>query len=93
MKTDIHPQYNKDVKVTCACGATFSVGSTVDKISVEICSSCHPFYTGVDKIVDTAGRVEKFKARRAIGQASKEAAVTAVKKSKKTQALKDDTDK
>ncbi|MCH8049870.1 50S ribosomal protein L31 [Patescibacteria group bacterium] len=90
MKTDIHPQYNKDVKVTCACGATFSVGSTVDKISVEICSSCHPFYTGVDKIVDTAGRVEKFKARRAIGQASQEAAVTAAKKNKKPKALKAD---
>jgi large subunit ribosomal protein L31 len=63
MKTDIHPTYYKDGKVTCACGKTFSIGSTVKDISVEICSACHPFYTGVDKVVDTAGRVEKFKTR------------------------------
>lgn len=64
MKADIHPEYYTDAKVTCACGHTFAIGSTVKEISVEICSACHPFYTGVEKIVDTAGRVEKFKARR-----------------------------
>jgi len=65
MKTDIHPTYYENAKVTCACGRTFQIGSTVKEISVEICSACHPFYTGVEKIVDTAGRVEKFKARTA----------------------------
>lgn len=65
MKKEIHPEFNKDAKVTCACGASFEVGSTNKEINVEICSQCHPFYTGQEKIVDTAGRVEKFKARRA----------------------------
>jgi len=65
MKTQTHPTYFPEAKVTCACGRTFTVGSTQEKISVEICSACHPFYTGNDKILDTAGRVEKFKARKA----------------------------
>jgi large subunit ribosomal protein L31 len=65
MKTDTHPTYFPEAKVVCACGRTFTVGSTSEKISVEICSACHPFYTGNDKILDTAGRVEKFKNRRA----------------------------
>lgn len=64
MKKEIHPEFNKDAKVTCACGASFNVGSTKKEIEVEICSQCHPFYTGQEKVVDTAGRVEKFKARR-----------------------------
>lgn len=64
MKKDIHPEY-KEATVTCACGNTFKVGSTMDKIEVEICSACHPFYTGEEKVMDTAGRVEKFKARQA----------------------------
>ena len=63
MKTDIHPTYNSNVTVTCACGNSFVVGSTQDEIKVEICSACHPFFTGVQKLVDTAGRVDKFKAR------------------------------
>ncbi len=65
MKTETHPVYFADAKVTCACGRTFVVGSTDEKLSVEICSACHPFYTGNEKLLDTAGRVEKFKARRA----------------------------
>ncbi|HVV15290.1 MAG TPA: 50S ribosomal protein L31 [Candidatus Paceibacterota bacterium] len=65
MKADTHPTYFPEAKVTCACGNTFTVGSTKEDIRVEICSNCHPFYTGNDKIMDTAGRVEKFKARRA----------------------------
>ena len=65
MKKDIHPIYYKKAKVTCACGNTFEVGSTMSEINVEICSACHPFFTGQDKVVDTAGRVEKFKTRRA----------------------------
>ena len=63
MKKDTHPQYHSTAEAKCACGAKFKVGSTLEKIEVEICSACHPFYTGNEKIVDTAGRVEKFKAR------------------------------
>lgn len=65
MKADIHPKYHTDTKATCACGAHFIVGSTKEKIEMEICSQCHPLFTGNEKIVDKAGRVEKFKARRA----------------------------
>lgn len=64
MKKDIHPQYYPNTKVYCACGNTFTVGSTRQEIKVEICSKCHPFYTGEKKLIDVAGRVEKFKARR-----------------------------
>ncbi len=63
MKKDIHPKYFSQAKVVCACGSTFVVGSTKENIKVEVCSACHPFFTGNDKIVDTAGRVEKFRAR------------------------------
>jgi large subunit ribosomal protein L31 len=64
MKKDIHPTYQQ-ADVTCACGHKFKIGSTLSKIEVEICSACHPFYTGEEKVLDTAGRVEKFKARQA----------------------------
>jgi large subunit ribosomal protein L31 len=60
MKAAIHPEYYKDAVVTCACGNTFTVGSTKPKIDVEICSKCHPFFTGEMRFVDTMGRVEKF---------------------------------
>lgn len=63
MKKDVHPTYFPNAKVTCACGASFVVGSTKEKIEVEICSACHPLYTGTEKIIDTAGRVERFKVR------------------------------
>jgi large subunit ribosomal protein L31 len=65
MKKDIHPKYDMKTKATCACGAVFSVGSTIPEIKMEICSQCHPFYTGNEKIMDTAGRVERFKKRQA----------------------------
>lgn len=61
MKAKIHPAYNKKVKVNCACGNNFHTGSTVKEINVEICHLCHPFYTGKSKVVDTAGRVDRFK--------------------------------
>ena len=61
MKAEIHPQYFSDAKVTCVCGNTFETGSTLKAINVDICSECHPFYTGKQKMVDTEGRVEKFK--------------------------------
>lgn len=63
MKKAIHPEYYADAKVVCACGNSFTVGSTVKEIRVELCSSCHPFYTGKQKLVDTARRVEKFQER------------------------------
>lgn len=62
MKKNIHPKYEK-VSVTCACGNTFETRSTKEKLIVDICSNCHPFYTGKQKILDTAGRVEKFNRR------------------------------
>ena len=65
MKKNIHPKYNNEAKVICACGATFLVGSTLEEINVEICSQCHPFYTGNEKVLDTAGRVDRFKKRAA----------------------------
>lgn len=66
MKEGIHPEY-KDALVTCACGNTFTTRSTLESIHVEICSRCHPFFTGRQKLVDTAGRVERF--RRKYGKA------------------------
>ncbi len=63
MKKDIHPKYYKNATVKCACGNTFTVGSTKEFIETEICSKCHPFYTGKEKIVDTLGRVERFRKR------------------------------
>ena len=75
MKTGIHPTYYT-AKVHCACGQEFSVGSAKEKIEVEICASCHPFFTGKEKLIDTAGKVEQFKARRA-------AAANVTKKEKK----------
>ena len=63
MKKDIHPQYYPKTTIACACGTVFTVGSTIEQAKIELCSSCHPFYTGQQKIVDTARRVEKFEAR------------------------------
>lgn len=63
MKKDIHPKYHDKVKVTCACGNTFITGSTLTEIKTDLCSACHPFYTGKQKLVDTARRVEKFQAK------------------------------
>jgi len=63
MKKNIHPKYYDNAKVVCACGNTFTVGATKEFIEVEICSKCHPFYTGKEKIVDALGRVEKFRKR------------------------------
>lgn len=63
MKADIHPAYHAKAKVSCACGNAFTVGSTRESLHVSICSACHPFYTGTEKIVDTRGRVDRFKKR------------------------------
>lgn len=71
MKQDFHPTYHTNVKVACACGNTFVTGSTTDEIRVEICSNCHPFFTGKAKLLDAAGRVDKFNERLARAKAVK----------------------
>ena len=78
MKTGIHPQYHNNVVVTCACGNTFQTGSTVTDINTEICSNCHPFFTGKQKLLDTRGNVDRFKKRQELA-----AKVKAEKKEKK----------
>ena len=65
MKKEIHPKWYKEAKISCVCGHEFTSGATVPEIKVEICSQCHPFYTGQEKLVDTAGRVEKFEKKMA----------------------------
>ena len=62
MKKDIHPKYYPNTKIKCACGASFEFGSTVPSLEVEICSACHPFYTGKEKVIET-GQVERFRQR------------------------------
>jgi large subunit ribosomal protein L31 len=64
-KKELHPTYFKNAKITCACGTSFVSGATQEEMRVDICSNCHPFFTGEQKLLDTAGRVEKFKTRMA----------------------------
>ncbi|MFC1903401.1 50S ribosomal protein L31 [Chloroflexota bacterium] len=63
MKDKIHPKYHNDAKVVCACGNTFTTGSTKKELKVELCNKCHPFFTGERRMLDTTGRVERFKRR------------------------------
>ena len=63
MKEKIHPKFYEDATVTCSCGNTFTIGSTKKTLKVELCSKCHPFFTGERKMIDTGGRVERFKRR------------------------------
>lgn len=60
MKASIHPKYNQATQVVCSCGNMFTIGSTQEKITIELCNRCHPFYTGQQKFVDTASRIDKF---------------------------------
>lgn len=83
MKDKIHPTYHINTKVSCACGAKFVTGSTLPEIAIEVCSECHPFYTGKQKLVDTARRVEKFTERTA-----KKTAVAKTQGSHKTKQAK-----
>lgn len=92
MKSKIHPKYNPEVEVKCACGNSFKIGSTADKINVEICSECHPYYTGKEKLVDSTGRVDRFKQRLQKTTAMKKPKKADKKKSVKTTA-KNKTDK
>jgi len=71
MKKDIHPKYYADAKITCACGNVIETGSTTREMKVEICSACHPFYTGKKKTLDTTGRVDRFKKMTAKTEAKK----------------------
>ena len=80
MKSNIHPTWHDDTVVTCACGNTFKTGSTKQSIHVDICSQCHPFFTGEMRFVDIQGRVEKFQAKQQKAQTFK-----ATQKSKKKQ--------
>ncbi len=82
MKKDTHPKYNENAKVTCACGNVFTIGSIKDEIRIELCNLCHPFYTGKQKFVDTARRVEKFQEKTA-----KTSAASAVRKGKKAKKI------
>lgn len=74
MREKIHPAWYPEARVHCACGATFTTGSTKPEIAVEICSACHPLFTGQQKLVDTAGRVDKFQQRAAIAKRKQEEA-------------------
>lgn len=88
----LHPKWYSDCKVTCACGKSFTVGATVPEIKVEVCSACHPFYTGQMKYVDTAGRVEKFKTRQA-GASSKKISKTEKRKLKRLKKIQEDRER
>jgi len=72
MKKTIHPKYNSRAKIKCACGAEFNVGSTQENMEVEICSHCHPLYTGKQKFIDTAGRLERYEKMMSKSKALKE---------------------
>lgn len=87
MKATIHPKWFTDAKVTCACGNTFTTGASVPTIYVEVCSVCHPFYTGQMKFLDTTGRVENFKAKqtKATGKVMSKADKRKLKREKRIQ--------
>jgi large subunit ribosomal protein L31 len=93
MKKDIHPTYYPDAKVTCACGASFTMGSTEKEIHVEICSACHPFYSGKEKLLDTAGRVDKFKERMEAAAKFKQTKVEKASKSEEKVEKKEKSEK
>jgi large subunit ribosomal protein L31 len=87
MQKDIHPQYYSDAKIICSCGAVLITGSTQKEMHVEICSACHPFYTGKKKVVDSTGRVDRFK-KLAEKSATKKATSAVKKKSAKKETKK-----
>ena len=82
MKAELHPTYHSAATVTCGCGNTFVVGGTKESYAVEICSKCHPYFTGEQKLIDTAGRVERFRNR--------QSAAPVEKKEKKVRAKKEE---
>lgn len=93
MKADLHPTYHAKTTILCACGNTFETGSTVKDIHIELCSACHPFYTGKQKLLDTSRRIEKFQEKASkqtvsatVGKKAKEAKRAALKDAKKSKA-------
>ena len=80
MKKDIHPKYNSEAKITCACGNVITTGSVKPEMKIEVCSSCHPFYTGKKRLVDSTGRVDRFKKRM---EKSEKMAAEKIEKAKK----------
>lgn len=72
MKQGIHPNWNPQAQIICACGNTFTAGSTIDRIKVDICSNCHPLYTGAQRLVDTLGQVDRFIKKAEISKAKME---------------------
>jgi large subunit ribosomal protein L31 len=84
MQTKIHPKYHIPATVTCACGAVLETGSTIETTTVEICSNCHPFYTGKKKVIDSTGRVDRFKKL-----SEKSSAIQSVKAPKKSRTKKE----
>ena len=82
MKKDIHPKWYPECKVTCACGNTFTVGATVPEMHIEVCSACHPYFTGQMKYIDTKGRIQRFQEK------AKKAAALKAKKLKKKERKK-----
>ncbi len=90
MQNAIHPKYHTDATITCVCGAILETGSTTPAMTVEICSNCHPFYTGKKKVIDTTGRVDRFKKmseKAAIKQAAAAPKKVRVKKSETVEAV------
>ena len=75
MKDKIHPKYYTDAEVICSCGNTFTTGSTKKTLKVELCSNCHPFFTGQQKFIDTEGRIDKFEKKRKLAEKAKKVAV------------------
>lgn len=85
MKTNTHPKFNEQAQVICVCGNRFTTGSTMDTIHVELCYKCHPFYTGEQKFVDSASRIQKFQKKQAVA-ATKQAETVKKQESKKQSA-------
>lgn len=92
MKANIHPNWYPEAKITCACGNKFTVGATVNELSVDVCSKCHPFYTGQMKYLDTAGRVEAFKSRQK-GAVKKSVSKTEKRYLKKLKKIEEDRER
>jgi large subunit ribosomal protein L31 len=84
MKAAIHPQYNEKAQVICVCGNRFTVGSTSDTIHIELCNKCHPFYTGEQKFVDSASRIQKFETRKKIAETHKATVTKKVEEKRKS---------
>ncbi len=97
MKKEIHPEYHEDAKIICACGNTIKTGATIKEMHIEICSACHPFYTGKEKLVDSAGQVDRFKKKMekfaAMEKKAKEQKATNKKKTEKKAPVTEKTDK